>query len=191
MLGGIRCEGESGESAGVRNNTPSEGGQSVTHAARATARPARRMVQPGKVRRRGLLGDARHAGVEEMRIRIAKREVGERALQHIRWLEPADRVLIQLLAAEGRSLRDLATLMGEPRRSLTRRASRLLARVLSEEFVAVARALDHMHRITRRVAIACVLQGKSLRAAAGELRLSLHNVRTRRASAREWVRRVV
>jgi len=90
---------------------------------------------------------------------------------------PEDRDLIRAVFADGMPVSTLARLTGVDPRGLRRRVRALARRVLSDRFVFVLRSRSGWPATRRRVATACVLQGRSLRATARHLRLTLHAVR--------------
>lgn len=116
-----------------------------------------------------------------------RREQAERLLERAALLPDPDRVLLELVLREGRTMADVAAVRGVSYHALRRHFGRLLRRLASDEFVFVARQLSPPHGgacpwgpIRRRVAEACVLRGLSMRQASRVLNLSLHTVRTHR-----------
>jgi len=117
------------------------------------------------------------------------REQAERLVDRASALPDPDRVLVELVFREGKSMSDIAALRGVPPSVLRRRVRRLVRRMASDEFLFVSRHVAPRHGgpcawsgTRRRVAEACVLRGLSLRQAATLLNLSLHTVRTHRVA---------
>jgi DNA-binding Lrp family transcriptional regulator len=78
---------------------------------------------------------------------------------------------------QGLTARKIAALFGIDPRSVRRRLRRLTRRVLSDRFAFVMRHRETWPASRRRIATACILQGRPIRAAAVELKTSLYNVR--------------
>jgi hypothetical protein len=137
--------------------------------------------------------------VASVGLRGARRQHAERLVQRARWLQPADRALIEAVYAEGLSVaayvRRCRARQTEPvpsagvdfgddaiglemrSRLARRRLRRLVERLLSDRFVFVTARWEDWTTTRRRVAAACVVQGRSMRAASRDLGLSLHTVR--------------
>jgi DNA-directed RNA polymerase specialized sigma24 family protein len=109
--------------------------------------------------------------------RAQSRALAEQIVRRADFLPPHDRQLLLAVYSQGNTAVDLARLMRQDPRALRRRIRRLVRRVLSSRFCYVASHKDEWTTSRRRVAIACVLQGCSLRLASKELGLSLHAVR--------------
>lgn len=139
--------------------------------------------------------------------RRAGREFAELLVARADALAAPDRALIRAVFREGLSVREVAELQagaasstpddaqpgasagtdpGARVRTLRRRVRALIARMTSTRFLIVLRAAgpgatpaaaSPWPATRRRVAVACVLQGMTLRDAARSLRLSLHSVR--------------
>lgn len=109
--------------------------------------------------------------------RRRRRDLVERLVDRAQWLPAEDRTLVESVYQDGRTVSDLASLLGANPRTLRRRLRRLTRRLLSPQFVFVVAHRDRWPSTRRRVAEACVLHGRSLRETARELRLSLHCVR--------------
>jgi DNA-directed RNA polymerase specialized sigma24 family protein len=116
-----------------------------------------------------------------------RREQAERLVERAAGLPDSDRILVELVLGEGRSVSDIAALRNVPDQALRRHLRRLIRRLASDEYVFVSRHLFPPHGgecrwspIRRRVAEACVLRGMSMRQAARLLNLSLHTVRKHR-----------
>ncbi|MEM1165090.1 MAG: hypothetical protein AAGI30_02235 [Planctomycetota bacterium] len=106
------------------------------------------------------------------------RKHAELILERARWLMPTDRAVIEAVYRDGFSVAHLADLHGSPPRSTRRRVRQTVAAVMSVEFDFVLRHRDTWPPIRRRVATACILQGRAMRDASRHLKLSLHTVRT-------------
>lgn len=105
------------------------------------------------------------------------RDVAETILLRARWLQPEDRRLVEAMYDQGMTAQALAQLRGEPARAVRVRVRRHVERMLSDRFVTVLRLRDGWPAARRRVATACVLQGRPMRDAAKHLKISLHTVR--------------
>lgn len=92
-------------------------------------------------------------------------------------LPKQDRLVLQTILREGKSAVMIAGLMQTNPRALRRRAKRLARRLVSPEFLFVVRELSKWPPTRRRVAEACVIEGKSARQAATDLRITFHTVR--------------
>lgn len=121
-------------------------------------------------------GPAAFAGVIDRR-RRGVREQADRLIAGAIWLLPSDRALVLAVYRDGVRASDAAAVAGVDARGIRRRLRRLCARVLSDEFWRVVRGRDGWSHERRRIATACVLQGRSKREAARFLQLSLHRVR--------------
>ena len=93
------------------------------------------------------------------------------------WLLAEDRALIRALYRENMTAAQVAELRGTSARAVRRRAHTLVQRLLSPRYEFVARRREKWGPTRARVAVACVLQGRTLRGAAEHLKLSLHTVR--------------
>lgn len=123
-----------------------------------------------------------------------RRDYARTLLDRAAWLPAGDRELVEAVFGEGLSViaylrrcRDRglepASTRGAPAggsvsaRMARRRLRRLVERVLSPRFAFVVTHRTSLGATRRRVAMACIVQGRSLREAAGMLGLSLHAVR--------------
>ncbi len=109
--------------------------------------------------------------------RRSVRDEAETLVARAAWALPEDRRLIEAVYREGMSARAVAELRGETAAMVRRRLRRVVVRLLSEKFVFVLRERDGWPKERRRVATACVLQGRSMRDAAKHLQVSFHEVR--------------
>lgn len=174
---------------------------SAEHAEKWRARDE--VAVPSVARIDGLRSDlSTHAD----RRRKAQSEAARRVLDRCPHLPGPDRVLLELVFRDGRSVAEVAMLrsgrsaaagpagygesaagaggdeesLGAARRraaSLRRRVRRLVRRVLSREFLFVIHHRAGWTRSMRDVATACWIEGHSMRSAARHLSLSLHEVR--------------
>lgn len=101
------------------------------------------------------------------------RTVAERA----QWCLPDERALIDAMYRQGLTAAQIAQLRNEPAPLIRRKIRVVVTRVLSPRFVFVLRHRDQWPPTRRRIATACVLQGRTLRQTAAHLQLSLHAVR--------------
>lgn len=92
-------------------------------------------------------------------------------------LATPDRLLLESMLRDGYTTKRLASLSSQSVRTLRRRAKRLIQRLASPEFMFVVRHRDAWPTTRRRVADACIVEGRSMKLAARTLRLSFHSVR--------------
>lgn len=111
------------------------------------------------------------------RRRRGMRAASERLVAGAAWLLPSDRALVVAVYGQGMRASDVAAAAGLGARVVRRRLRRLCERVLSELFWFVVGARDAWPSVRRRVATACVLQGRSKRETARFLQVTLHRVR--------------
>ncbi len=114
--------------------------------------------------------------------RRARREYAEMLVDHAAWLTPEDRELVTSVFGEGLSVAAYARRRREkespiPVRTARRRLRKIVARLLSPRFVFVIENRKAWPATRRRAAMACVVQGLSLREAAAKIGVSLHAVR--------------
>ncbi len=148
------------------------------------------------------------ARVTDLR-RRRREESAEEIVRSAQYLPSGERVLIESVFRDGRRVSDMARLIAGPgrptegqgdgmtgcrARALRARVRRLVRRMLTPEYRAVARwmAIEKLSpgaaggarglggALRRRVAVACFLHGLPIREAARELGLSLHTVRRHR-----------
>ncbi len=105
------------------------------------------------------------------------RELAEIIVEHAQFALPADRALIESIHRDGLTAQQVAALNGSSPRSVRRRARLVVERLLSPRFTFVIVRRDQWPAVRRRVAVACVLQGRTMRETARHLRVSLHTVR--------------
>lgn len=109
--------------------------------------------------------------------RRRRRELIDELVERAEWLPPGDRWLIDAVYREGRRVAEVAAILDQSPRILRRRVRAILRRVRSGRFAFVAVQSRAWPALKRRVARACYIEGKSQRAVAGELRVTLHAVR--------------
>ncbi|MFN0010375.1 MAG: hypothetical protein ACKVS8_01895 [Phycisphaerales bacterium] len=112
--------------------------------------------------------------------RARARAFAERAAQRAAHLPEAERLLVLAICQQGQSATHLAALMGKPSRTIRRRIRNLLRRVMTPEFALVVASRQDWAPTMRDVATACIINGRSLTAAARDLSLSYHIVRRHR-----------
>lgn len=116
--------------------------------------------------------------------RSLRRDVADRVLDRSEWLDQADRALVAQVIGNGARTGDLARIAGVSPRTIQRRIAKLIDRLLDPEVVHVLREHQRWPAPTRSVALAVWVRGRTLRQAAAELRLSLHQVRQQLQLAR-------
>jgi transposase-like protein len=95
-------------------------------------------------------------------------------------LAPTDRALIRWAYGDGKPLVDLAAVHRVSVRAMSRRIQKIVQRCESPEFGFVLARVRAWEPPMALVARACVLEGRSLRSAAGTLGMSIHEVRALR-----------
>jgi DNA-directed RNA polymerase specialized sigma24 family protein len=108
---------------------------------------------------------------------VHRRDLTESLARLAEDLPPADRALIRAVYADGKSAVEVGRLSGTDPRAVRRRIRRLARRVLSPEYLFVLRHRDRWPAARRKVAVACILHGRSMRDASRELRIPLYTVR--------------
>ena len=111
------------------------------------------------------------------RRRPLKQETVDRVLRLCDALPRGDRELLEATYRDGKTAVALARLLEKDPRGLRRRIARLTARVLSPQYRFVLSHRDSWAPARRRVASEIFINGKSARAAAAALRISLHTAR--------------
>ncbi|MFI4898189.1 MAG: hypothetical protein ACIARR_10220 [Phycisphaerales bacterium JB059] len=119
--------------------------------------------------------------------RKKRREVVDRIVEGSAWLAPAERALILAYYRDGQRVTEIARLANESVRALRRRLRRAVRRVLSPEFAFVVEAHGGWSPTRRRVARACLLEGRTIRETSERLGLSLHTVRRHHVAIRAMV----
>lgn len=115
----------------------------------------------------------------DLRRRHARREI-ERVVENAAALPDPDRILIETVYRDGRSVADVARLSGDDPGALRRRVRALVRRVMSPEFAYVI-ARRHLFAPQRRVvADSVILRGRTMRETARAMGVSLHVVRRHR-----------
>ena len=112
-----------------------------------------------------------------------RRRLAELVVHRSEFLLPQDRALVTTVYRDGLRASDAARLLGPPRTpdSVRRRLRTLISRMLSPGFETVLRSGKQWPPPRRRIAEACVLEGRTRRDAAEHLGLTLHRVRTEMA----------
>jgi len=98
-------------------------------------------------------------------------------LERAYWLDSADQALLGAVYERGIPTRALAEAAGVSPRTIQRRVGRLVERLKDPTVLIVLRDHTRWPGMTGEVALAVMVRGRTLRAAADELGLSLHEVR--------------
>ena len=106
-----------------------------------------------------------------------RRDLTDQVARRAEHLPPADRALLLAALDQGVSTRDLAAMTGRDLRYVRRHVKNLARRVLSERFGFVIRNRDAWPSLRRRIAVACILHGRTLREAAAENSTTFYNAR--------------
>ena len=109
--------------------------------------------------------------------RRRRRELAEVIVEHAQFALPADRALIESIYRDGLTAQHVAALNASSPRAVRRRIRQVVERLLSPRFAFVLLHREQWPTVRRRVAVACVLQGRTMRETARHLRISLHAVR--------------
>ncbi len=88
-----------------------------------------------------------------------------------------DRALVEQVCGHGVPIATVARLSRRPQRAMQRQFHRIMQRVNSKEFTFVLAHFGHFRGVQRRVARSVFLEGTSMRRAASEHRITLHQVR--------------
>lgn len=135
------------------------------------------MLRPSATKPPSLLNPA-----VDLRKRVGREEALS-LVERAALLPARDRYLIEGVFRDGRSIADLAAVYDgdavpdRTSKALRRRLHRLVERLRSPAFLLVVHQRDRWSRPMARVGTACVIQGKTLREAAGSLGMSVHAVR--------------
>lgn|GEM_PF-1154446 len=105
------------------------------------------------------------------------RELADFVLACADWATPEDRQLLKAVYADNMNAVQIARLSGSAPRAVRRRVRKIIQRFLDPRFAYVMQHRHLWNTTRRRVATACVLQGRTLRGAARHLDSSLHTVR--------------
>jgi len=133
-------------------------------------------MTPGHREKRDWIDSINIQTASDLRRRVP-RDLAELLVARAEHLLPEDRALITAVYQDNLTAAQVAQLKGCPPRTIRRRLRSLIQRLLSPRYVFVASRLDRWPPTRKRVARACVLQGRTLRAAAAHLKVSLHTVR--------------
>lgn len=109
--------------------------------------------------------------------RSPSREALEVIVHRSGCLLPEDQAIMDACYSRGMQVSEIARLKGIDARVVQRRIKRLSARVISAEFAFVLSQENSWPPTRRRVARAVIIEGRTIRAAAKALGLSLHRVR--------------
>ena len=105
------------------------------------------------------------------------REISELLIHNSRWIRPSERAIVLAYHKHGLSAADIAHARGEDPRTTRRRLRIISKRLLSGQFAFVLSKRDSWPAQRRRVANACILQGRTTRDASRYLRVSVYTVR--------------
>lgn len=105
------------------------------------------------------------------------RDVADQVVMRAEHLPPHDRSLLMAVFADGKTVQDLAQLTREDPRRLRRHIRRLTHRILSNDFIFVVSHRDTWPTARRRVATACIINGRTIKEAAVESNTSFYNAR--------------
>lgn len=106
-----------------------------------------------------------------------RRELVDELTGRAAWLSRSDQWLIDAVFREGRHVAEVAAVRGELPRKLRRHVRRLVRRLRSDKFKFVVSQSRQWPSQRRRIARLCIVEGKSQREVASQLRLTLHAVR--------------
>lgn len=134
----------------------------------------------------GVEGDGGALEASDRRRRTT-REFAEMVVSRSEWLLPADRALIRAVYEDDRPAAEAARLCGVRPDSIRRRMKTLIARMTTPAYALVATGRGSWPPKMRKVATACFLHGLTMRAAAEELEMSLHDVRRHRDAVQALV----
>ncbi|MCA9293780.1 MAG: hypothetical protein KDA20_08200 [Phycisphaerales bacterium] len=109
--------------------------------------------------------------------RRRRRELAEVLVEHAQFILPMDRALIESIYRDGQTAQHVGALNAISPRAVRRRIRQLTERLLSPRFAYVLQHREQWPTIRRRIAVACALQGRTMRETSRHLRVSLHTVR--------------
>lgn len=109
--------------------------------------------------------------------RRRKAEQIELVLHRASVLALPDRTLLEWILRDGRTAIQVAHVTKESVRAVRRRVRRLMRRLLSPEFLFVVRERQQWPATRRRVADACIVEGRSMHQTSRDLNMSFHTVR--------------
>lgn len=112
--------------------------------------------------------------------RRQSRSFSELLVSLAQFLPPQDRALVLAIHNHGKSVRETATLLGQPPRAVGRRVHQLVARLTQPVYRFVLLHAKEWTPPVRAVATAVFIHGKPLRSAAHALGLSYHQARRHR-----------
>ncbi|MGP1345105.1 MAG: hypothetical protein ACTS3F_00370 [Phycisphaerales bacterium] len=105
------------------------------------------------------------------------RDQAEAILALARFVHPRDRALLTAIYEQGHCAAHLAALTHQDPRTIRRRIRHLLTRFRSPLFAFVATHLRQWPPARQRIAVLCILQGLTIRAAAERTGFTMHAVR--------------
>ncbi len=106
-----------------------------------------------------------------------RRDLSDLVARRAIHLPEADRALLAAAMDRQVPIRDLAAMTGRDHRYVRNRVRQLTRRILSERFAFVVRNQDSLSGARRRIAIACILHGRSIKDAAAATGTTEYNVR--------------
>jgi DNA-directed RNA polymerase specialized sigma24 family protein len=115
--------------------------------------------------------------IADRRRMLDHRDFHEQLLNRARFLDPADRVLVEQVLAKGVLPREVAVVAGRSTRSVQRRLRQVLRRLNDPQVLTVLRMHERWDPILAQVALAVWVRRWTLRQTAARLNLSLHQVR--------------
>lgn len=119
----------------------------------------------------------RQIGVSLHTARLGRRDRVETLLKWSEYLAEEDRLLVEAVYRDGRTVRELGKLAGRPPHHVARRLARVIRRLRSPIFRFVALRDGALPPPAQPVARLVVLEGRSLREASSATRQPLHRVR--------------
>lgn len=110
-------------------------------------------------------------------LRRRNRDLAEEIVARAEHLDPVQRELVRAVFRDGRPAKEIAVLLGAPSRAVRFRLHRIVQRIMTDEYLFVARNIHKWSETRRQVALATFINGLTLRAAAEQLGMSIHAVR--------------
>ena len=123
----------------------------------------------------------------DLRKRVS-RSHAETIQERAAWLGEADEVLLLAVYRDGQSAAEIARLRGEDVRRTRRRIRNAVTRVFDPRLAFVVSRANAWSRSRRRVARSLFQHGRSIRQAAHELGLTIHQVRRHRDAVLDEMR---
>lgn len=106
------------------------------------------------------------------------RDLKETISRRAEFALPEDRALVFAAYREGLSAPEIARLRKQSVYAVRRRLRQVAANLLSPQFAFVMRERKNWPARRRRIATACILQGRSFRETSRHLKVTMHAVRT-------------